>query len=343
MTRKFGIGIIGVGVALPPHARALKALGDTIKVRGIYSRNEARRNAAAELYGFPAVASVALLLADPEIDAIVLLTPPNARTELVEAIAKAGKHLFMEKPIERTTGAAAAIVDFCASWNIRLGITFQHRFRESSLRAKALLDSGRAGAIAAVHLVVPWWRPLDYYAEPGRGTFAQDGGGVLITQAIHSLDLMLSLAGPVAEVQAMAGTTKLHDIEVEDFVGAGLGFANGALGALMATTAHYPGRAESLTIACEKATLNLSGNRLTVDWHDGGQETFGAEAGTGRGDNRMAFPYHWHKAQIAEFVAAVQAERDPVSSGRTALEVHRLIDALLLSAHEGRRITVKRG
>src|SRR5690606_38963123 len=151
--------------------------------------------------------------------------------------------------------------------------------------------------LQVVQLSVPWWRPQSYYEEPGRGTLAQDGGGVLLTQAIHSLDLMLSLAGPVESVAAIATTTGMHQMETEDFVGAGLRFANGAAGALMATTAFYPGGAETLTLACDRATAVLRGGALILDWLDGRQEVFGAPQGaSGGGVDRMAFPFDWHKA-----------------------------------------------
>jgi predicted dehydrogenase len=130
-------------------------------------------------------------------------------------------------------------------------------------------------------------------------------------------------------------------MEAEDFVGAGLRFANGATGALMATTAFYPGGAEVVVLACSKAVATLSGGVLRLDWLDGRQESFGDEqSNSGGGADPMAFPFDWHKAQIAEFVDAVLAGRDPASNGRTALRVHRLIDALVESSREGRRISV---
>jgi predicted dehydrogenase len=335
---KFGFGIVGAGNAVTPHARSLLDLSDSVEVRGVFTRTPETREAFAKQYGFPSVDSLDALLADDGIDALIVLTPPNARLEIVEKAARAGKHVFLEKPVERTTEIATRIVELCEAAGVRLGITFQHRFREASLKAKELMAEGALGSLAAVHLVVPWWRSADYYREPGRGTFAQDGGGVLITQAIHSLDLMLSLTGPAESVQAMAGTSKLHDIEVEDFVGAGLAFHNGALGAIMATTAFYPGTQEHLVLAGTRGSAKLIGNLLTVSWLDGRTETFGEEASTGGGEDRMAFPHDWHRSQIAEFVDAVRAGRDPVSNGRTALQVHRLIDAMLTSAREGRRV-----
>ncbi len=192
-------------------------------------------------------------------------------------------------------------------------------------------------------LSVPWWRPQGYYDEPGRGSFAQDGGGVLITQAIHSLDLMLSLTGPVESVAALAGTSHMHRMETEDVVGAGWRFANGAVGGFMATTALYPGGGETLVLGCTKATATLSAGTLTLDWLDGRRETFGdPPSAAGGGADRMAFPFDWHKGLIAEFVEAVRAGRDPQSNGDTALDVHRLIDALLQSSREGRQVRVAR-
>lgn len=341
--RKFGVGVVGLGAGATPHAKSLQDLDDIIEVRGVYARNQNNREAFADKYGFPAADSYEALLADENLDAILLLTPPNARKELVEQAAKAGKHIFMEKPVERTSEAAEYLVETCEKAGVKLGITFQFRFREASLAAKDLLSSGALGPLASVILNVPWWRSTEYYNELGRGTFAQDGGGVLITQAIHSLDLMLSLTGPVREVQAIAGTSTLHDIEVEDFIGAGALFENGALGSIMATTSAYPGGQEYIVLNCAKATITLKGSVLTVDWHDGRSETIGSEAVTGGGDNRMAFPHEWHRAQIAEFVEAVQADRDPVSNGRTAIGVHYLIEALLHSSKIGARVAVKKG
>lgn len=343
MSKRFGIGIVGAGTAARPHALALKALSDTIEVRGVYRRDADQRRAFAAEYGFPETESLEQLLADPGLDAVLVLTPPNAREAIVAAAAKANKHVLTEKPVERTTAVAERIVKTCRDAGVCLGIVFQHRFREGSQKLAALLRDGALGPIATVTLSVPWWRPQDYYDEPGRGTLAQDGGGVLVTQAIHSLDLMLSLCGPVEIVAALAGTSRLHRMETEDTVGAGWRFANGAIGSFSATTALYPGGAETLVLGCEKATATLSAGTLTLAWHDGRRETFGDPPGAGGGGaDRMAFPFDWHKNLIAEFAEAVQAGRDPQSNGDTALQVHRLIDALLQSSREGRQVAVAR-
>jgi UDP-N-acetyl-2-amino-2-deoxyglucuronate dehydrogenase len=339
--KKFGLGVVGAGMAAKPHALALNALKDRIDVRGVWRRNRAELDQFCSTYGFPAAESYEALLDDPEVDAILVLTPPNAREDIVAAAAQAGKHVLMEKPVERTTAAAERIVASCDAAGVTLGIIFQHRFRAASMALAEKVASGDLGALQAVHLVVPWWRPQQgYYDKPGRGSFAQDGGGVLITQAIHSLDLMLSLTGPVKAVTALAATTGLHQMETEDFVAGGMEFENGAVGGLMATTANFPGGAESLTLNFDRASATLTGGNLTLNWFDGKTETIGEASNSGGGADPMAFPFDWHMAQIAEFAEAVQAGRQPVSTGHTALSVHRLIDALIQSGKEGKRVEV---
>ncbi|QYO77167.1 Gfo/Idh/MocA family protein [Devosia salina] len=339
--KTFGLGVVGAGMAAKPHAQALNALRDRIEVRGVWRRNRAELDQFCAEYDFPAAPSYEAMLADPAIEAILVLTPPNAREEIVAAAAGAGKHVLMEKPVERTTAAAERIVASCEKAGVTLGIIFQHRFRAASMALAQKMAKGELGALHAVHLVVPWWRPQHgYYDKPGRGSFAQDGGGVLITQAIHSLDLMLSLTGPVRAVTALSATTGFHQMETEDFVAGGLEFANGAVGGLMATTANFPGGAESLTLNCERATATLTGGNLTLNWFDGRTETIGEASNSGGGADPMAFPFDWHMAQIADFAEAVRQGRQPVSTGHTALAVHRLIDALIRSGQEGQRVVV---
>lgn len=340
--KRMGLGVVGAGMAAKPHALALQALRDRIEVRGVWRRDAVALAQFCDSYGFPAAQSYEDLLADPDVEALLILTPPNAREELVAAAAAAGKHVLMEKPVERSTAAAERIVASCDAAGVTLGIIFQHRFRAASQALARLVAEGALGRLELVHLVVPWWRPqAGYYDKPGRGTVAQDGGGVLITQAIHSLDLMLSLTGPVTAVTALAATTRLHQMETEDFVSAGLEFHNGAVGGLMATTAAFPGGAESLTLGFSQASAVLSGGTLTLSWHDGRTETVGEGASSsGGGADPMAFPYDWHMAQISDFAEALDEQRAPLSTGQTALAVHRLIDALMHSSREGRRVVI---
>lgn len=337
--KKFGLGVLGAGLAAAPHFRSLRDLAPDIDLRGVFCRSEAGRKAAQERYDVPVVARFEDLLEDPAVDALLVLTPPDQRMEVVRAAVAAGKALLLEKPVERDTDAAARIVAMCVEAGLPLGVIFQHRFREGALALRDLIDRGALGRIGSVSLQVPWWRPQSYYDEPGRGTRARDGGGVLITQAIHMLDLMLSVTGPAAEVQAMVATTR-HRMETEDFAAAAVRFESGAMGSVMATTASYPGGQEVLTLNADKGTAHFAGGVLRVDWLSGASETFGAVTASGGGANIMDFPHEWHRAQIADFVAAVREGRAPRSNGETALHVHRLIDAMLRSSASGQREAV---
>jgi len=288
-------------------------------------------------------ASVDEIASDPEIVFVILTTPPNARAEIVKTLASAGKHILMEKPVERTLDAAIALVETCEAAGVTLGVMLQHRARPSVDELRRIVETAALGDLRMVEVSVPWWRPQSYYDEPGRGTYQRDGGGVLVSQAIHTLDLMLSLTGPVADVTAMTATTGFHDMESEDFVSGGLRFANGAVGQVFTTTASFPGRGETITLHYANGSAHLDTNLLTIDWQDERRENFGAATTSGAGADPMAFTSDWHRAVIEDFDDAIRTGRAPLVSGREALGVHRLIAALEKSGQTGTRITVQQG
>lgn len=335
-----GVAIVGVGMVAGIHARALQDVSDIAQVRAVYDRDAQRLEAFCAQWGVEAADSLEAILARDDIHAIFVLTPPNARREVVAAAAARGKHILLEKPVERDAAAGQDLVDIATRAGVTLGVVFQHRFREASLRLEHLIGSGALGALAIARADVPWWRPQSYYDEPGRGTYARDGGGVLINQAIHTLDLLQVYTGPVTEVMALMGTSSLHKMEAEDFVGAGVRFASGALGAITATTAAFPGGAETIELGFEKAAVRLGSGTLTVSWLDGREEVFGEPSGTGGGADPMAFPHDWHASAQRDFLEAIRDGRKPAVSGEDALHVHRLIDALTLSSREGRKVLV---
>jgi UDP-N-acetyl-2-amino-2-deoxyglucuronate dehydrogenase len=341
MTDRARVAIIGLGMAVRPHARSLVDLRDRVEVAWAFSRSEERRLAFAEKFDFPLTGDVDRILDDSSVQAALILTPPNTHLELVEAFAGAGKHILLEKPLERSTERALRLVEAAEAAGVTLGVVLQRRFRAASEHLRQRMADGGLGELAAAHVQSPWWRPQSYYDQPGRGTLERDGGGVLITQAIHTLDLMLSLTGPVAEVAATAGTTALHRMESEDFVGAGLRFANGAPGALMATTAAYPGMPERIELIGTKATAILAAGVVTIHHQDGRKESFGEEQGTGGGADPMDFPHDAHRAVLTDFLDAIAQGRSPRVSGREALKVHRFIDALVQASAENRTVRVE--
>ena len=200
-------------------------------------------------------------------------------------------------------------------------------------RLQQALDAGELGEIASAAVHVRWWRPQAYYDEPGRGTYARDGGGVLITQAIHVFDVFRALVGVSRVVAAQAVTTALHRMEGEDHVHALLELGNGAPGVLTATTAAYPGEPERIEVIGTKGCATLSGGTLTIAFLDGRRETVEAEGGTGSGPSIMDFPHDAHRALIADFAAAIREGRDPRVTGAQALATHRLIDEILRVAN----------
>lgn len=335
MSDRLGVAVIGCGMAAMPHARALLELQNELTVIGVYARTATSRKRFCETWGFPEALSDRELLDDPRVGMVLLLTPPDARQEWIEAAAARQIPVLMEKPVERDSRAAEMLVKKLESAKTAFGIMFQHRFRSASLALRSHVQSGTLGALRMVKADVPWWREQSYYDEPGRGSYARDGGGVLISQAIHTLDLMLSLTGPVREVRALTATTGFHQMESEDFAVAGLRFENGAVGTVTATTAAYPGGAESLEFFFERATARLCSGVLQLQYHDGKTLTEGENQQTGAGADPMAFPHDWHLAVIADFAHSVKQGIEPAITAREALNVHRLIDAITLASDTG--------
>ncbi|MGP4690938.1 Gfo/Idh/MocA family protein [Agrobacterium cavarae] len=340
--------IIGAGMVAKTHVLACAASPDKIRLKGIVDSGSGRAKVLAEEaskyagYDVTVYSSVEEAAHDKEVDFAIIATPPNARLDIVEAFARAGKDILMEKPVARNTDEAEHLVALCRDAGITLGIIFQHRMRAASQTARAFVDGGTLGALGLCEISVPWWRAQSYYDEPGRGTLARDGGGVLISQAIHTIDLALSLTGPVSRVQAMAATTRFHRMETEDYVAAGLRFANGAVGSLVASTASFPGSAESIVLHFDNASLRIASGLLHVDWRDGRREVFGgAASGTGGGADPMAFTHEWHQGVFEDFAESITAERPPVVTGDAALLSHRLIDAIINSAETGKEVELQ--
>ena len=329
------VSVIGLGAAVEPHARSLLELRDKVEVRWAASPSSARTRAFAARYPFRVTNDVSAVIEDPGVDAILLLTPPNTHWQLSQQAFNRGKHVLVEKPLDITLERAAAMVAQADAADLRLGVVLQHRFRAGAVRLAELLAAEGLGEVQAASLAVPWWRPQSYYDEPGRGSAARDGGGVLMTQAIHSLDLFRALLGPVGIQAAQVRTTALHHMETEDFVLALLRLPNGAAGSLMATTAFYPGYSERIEIIGTRGSARLTGGALDIRWLDGRGESIAAPGSTGAGARAMDFPNDAHKALIADFCSAVTEGREPKASGREALATQRLIEDLLTKARQG--------
>lgn len=336
------IALVGLGMAVTPHAKGLVDLKDRVEVAYAFSRSAGRRGAFGKRFAFPLCDRLETILDDRSIDAVAILTPPNSHLDLVERCAAAGKHILLEKPLEITTARAVELVKVCRDAGVTLGIVLQHRFRPAGIRLAEELRTGALGDLVGCSTVIRLWRPQSYYDEPGRGSKARDGGGVLISQAIHTLDLMLSLAGPVAEVTGYAVTTPVHRMETEDMVCAAARFANGAHGTIDATTAAFPGFPERIEMIFRNGTASLAGTALDVLYQDGRKVTVAPDQSAGgTGADPMAFPHDYHRAVMADFLDAIEIGRAPKVTGEEALKVHRLIDALIATGASGKPVKVE--
>ena len=324
-----GIAVIGLGNALEPHAKSLLDLKDRARVIWAAARSEARTQEAADRFGFPVTTDIARAIGDPAVDAVMVLAPANAHLPIAEAAFAAGKHVLCEKPLETTVARGEQLIAAGRRAGRRLGIMLQMRFRVGSQRLKRILDAGELGAIQAASMAVPWWRTQAYYDEPGRGTRERDGGGLLITQAIHTLDLFRWFVGVSRVEAAQVATTALHRMDTEDYAAALVRLGNGAPGTIMGTVAAYPASAEWLQIIGRRGTAWLTGGNLRVAWLDGREETLADDSGSGSGASLMGFSHEPHKAVLADFLDAIEAGRDPAIPGEAALATQRVIDDIL--------------
>ena len=296
-----GVALIGAGMIAARHVSALSALRSRARLMAIVSRHPERARPLAEHYAGPApqfTNDVPAVAADPEVQFVIVATPPSVRIELVKTLAEAGKHVLLEKPVARTVDEAARVVRICERAGVTLGVLFQHRMRAPSQVARRLLAGGKLGKPGHVEIAVPLWRAQSYYDELGRGSYARDGGGVLITQAIHTIDLALGLVGPVARVQAMTATTPLHEMEAEDFAVAGLQFVSGAVGSLVASTATFPHGRETITVHCRHPSLRLGAEALDIFWRDGRVERHPPVADSTVRPDAVVPESEWHRGGI---------------------------------------------
>lgn len=323
------VAIVGLGMAVTPHAKSLLDLKDRVQVAYAFSPSADRRKKFAERFAFPQCDRLETVLEDRSVDAVLVLTPPNTHLEIVSRCAAAGKHVLLEKPLEISTARAEQMVQACNK--VKLGVVLQHRFRPAAEKLRDRL--AELGKLVSASAAIPNWRPQSYYDQPGRGTKARDGGGVLLTQGIHTLDLFLSYTGEAADVKSFVTTTPVHRMETEDLAVAAVRFKSGALGVVHATTTAYPGFPERIELIGTRGAALLEGTWLKLQLHDQEPFEFKTDAGGGgTGADPMAFPHDWHRGVLQDFLDSIEQNREPRISGAEALKVHRFIDRILQSA-----------
>ncbi len=334
------LAVIGAGLGSAPHLLSLEELASEADVAWVYGRSAERLANVQPPAGARKTTQLEDILDDASVKAVLVLTPPGTHLALVQRAARAGKHVLVEKPLEIDLHRAAALVQACEAAGVTLAVMLQHRLREGAASLKALLDRGELGQLVSASASVRWWRPQGYYDEPGRGTLARDGGGVLMTQAIHTLDLLLSLTGMPERVTGVAATSPVHRMQTEDTAAALLHYAGGAFAVVQATTAAYPGYPERIEFNGTHGTATLEGGELQVMFTNGNTLTRGARQASGGGANPMGFDHAAHRTVLQDFIRAVQGGTPPAITGRSALGVQQVIESIMESSRTGLTLTL---
>lgn len=347
--RTIGFGIVGCGAISETHARAIALLPDA-RVVAVSARTPEKAAAFAARVGGEPAASTEALLARPDLDAVVIGTPSGTHAELGLRAAHGGKHVVVEKPLDVTLEAADRLIAGCRDARVTLSVISQFRFLDAVGRVRDAMAAGRFGVPTVGSAYVKWFRPQSYYESAAwRGTKALDGGGALINQSIHAIDLLLHLFGPVERVMA-ASATLAHTIEVEDTAAAAIRFASGAVGHVAGTTAAYPGQAARLELHGSKgsAIFDLGGTMRSWEFEDekGPAGVWGKTAKeTGDSVVRVegaadpkAISVENHRRQFADITAAIRDGRPPAVTGGEARRALALILAIYESASAGREV-----
>ncbi|MCF8159112.1 MAG: Gfo/Idh/MocA family oxidoreductase [Polaromonas sp.] len=329
------LAVIGAGMGSGPHFKSLHDLAAEAEVVWVHARDAARLAAAQLSHGATQTTRLEDILEDASVRAVLVLTPPNTHLALVQQLARAGKHVLVEKPLEIDLARAQSLVQVCESQGVMLAVMLQHRLRQAATSLRALLNAGELGQLVSASASVRWWRPQSYYDAPGRGTLARDGGGVLMTQAIHTLDLLLSYTGLPARVMGLASTSPVHTLEGEDCACALLHYADGAMATVQATTAAYPGFPERLELNGTLGSASLEAGVLQVAFMNGQTLSVGGLQDSGGGADPMAFDHAAHRAVLKDFIDAIRQGREPAVTGRSALAAQQVIEAIIASSRAG--------
>ena len=342
----FGFGIIGCGMISRFHARAIADV-DAVQLVGCTDQVQpAAESFAAEL-GCHCYQSIDDLLADDRVHVVTICTPSGAHLEPSLAAIELGKHVIIEKPLEITPARCDEIIRAAESRGVVVSTVFQSRFHASSRELKQAVDEGRFGKLTLGDAYVKWHRNQEYYDQGAwRGTWQLDGGGALMNQAIHSVDLLLWLMGPVAEIRAQMATLAHERIEVEDVAVATLRFQNGALGTIEATTASYPGMLKRIEIHGTRGSAVLEEEDVKVwdfaDPAEGDEQIrrqLANQTTTGGGaSDPAAIGHHGHTMQIRDVISAIQDGRIPQIDGHEGRRSVEVICGIYESAKSGRSV-----
>jgi|SRR5215472_3741536 len=330
------VGFIGGGNITDTHIRAALAVPQ-LRVAAVVGTNAGRVKALAEKYGICAYDDLHSFLLHRPLSMVVIGSPSGVHVEEGVAASKQGLHVLVEKPIDVTTQRADQLITIAKNAGVKLGVLFQDRLKPDILRLRDWIRSGKLGRIMLVEASVKWYRPPEYYANSKwRGTLRLDGGGALMNQGIHTVDLLLYLLGDIERVQAVTKTA-LHKIESEDTCVATLEFANGAVGVLQATTAAFPGYARRVEITGTEGTVRLEQDRIVrVDLkiktpsHEQDQSEPADENLSAK--SPVVSDVRGHQRILEDFVRSIETDGTPVCDGEEGRRSLAVVEAIYHSA-----------
>jgi predicted dehydrogenase len=334
------VGIIGTGAIAWKHAQAYRNIG--YKITACTDRTEERGRKFAEACGAEFVSTPKELSQRADIDFLDVCTFPGYRLAAVELGAKHSKHVLVQKPIAADLPTARKMIAVARAAGIQLGVVSQHRFDDSTLFLKKAIAEGRLGKILEADAYVKWYRSAEYYGRPVKGSWAGEGGGALITQAIHQADVLLSLVGAVDEVFGYWRLGAVHKIESEDLVCAVMKYASGATGVIQASTALWPGYPERIEIHGTRGSAIVTGDQLTAwdvkdDEGEPAPVTLAAKSGA---SDPMAISIVPFERQLTDFAEACKSGRAPQSSGIEGYHALALVRAIYDACAEGRKVAI---
>ena len=328
------IGLIGGGNISNTHARAIGAIPGT-QIAAIYGTSKEKVERLSRQYGGRACDDFQAFLGHRPMDLVVIGSPSGLHASHGIAAARRGLHVLTEKPIEISVRGADDLIEAADQAGVKLGVIFQDRGKKDIRRLKELLDGGLIGKPLLAEAKVKWYRPPEYYGQSKwRGTLAMDGGGALINQAIHTVDLLLWLMGDVACVQGRTATT-LHSIEGEDTALALLEFVNGALGSLQATTAAFPGYPRRIEITGTEGTVILDQDHIVaVDVKNplAGAEITAPSHDRENNSSPVVSDFHSHQIIIEDFLTAIRDNGRPMCDGNEGRRSLVLVEKIYAAA-----------
>jgi predicted dehydrogenase len=342
-----GFAIVGCGMIARFHAKALAEVPEA-KLVALVSRKEANARALADSLNLTCDVSTDLpkVLSRKDVDVVIVTTPSGAHMEPAVAAARAGKHV-VEKPLEISLERCDRIIDACCTNGVQLCTIFPSRFGDANLALKRAVVEGRFGRLTLGETTCKWWRPQSYYDEGGwKGTQALDGGGALMNQAIHNVDLLCWMMGPVTHISGFTATLAHERIEVEDTAVACLRFANGALGVIQATTSVRPGLPKTIAVHGDHGSVVIEQDDILrweltpgTDLDEQIRQRFAHKTGvSGGSSNPAAISHEGHARQLRDFVEAIQLKRPPLVDGAEGRKAVEVILAIYRAAASGQTV-----